>query len=144
MPFGRVDLEIWLHTDLGIKYLGVDNTNPSFQSRYMRRRHLGENGVIRNLLTATLSAANTVGRCGTAEQKLTNLAESLYTNPLINSDPFCCEFTVYHLSVSRVATKPTINALIQGIMSMQTQAWKRQHYWQGLSTLQTHLVLEWT
>ena len=101
MPFGRVDLEIWLHTDLGIKYLGVDNTNPSFQSRYMRRRHLGENGVIRNLLTATLSAANTVGRCGTAEQKLTNLAESLYTNPLINSDPFCCEFTVYHLSVSR-------------------------------------------
>lgn len=125
MPFGRVDLEIWLHTDLGIKYLGMDNTNPSFQSRYMRRRHLGENGVIRNLLTATLSAANTVGRCGTAEQKLTNLAESLYTNPLINSDPFCCEFTVYHLSVSRVATKPTINALIQGIMSMQTQAWKK-------------------
>ena len=125
MPFGRIDLEIWLNTDLGVKFLGMDKQNPSFQSRYMRRRHLGENGVIRNLLTATLSAANTVGRNGPAEQKLTNLAESLYTNPLINSDPFCCEFTVYHLSVSRVATKPTINALIEGILNMQTQAWKR-------------------
>ena len=85
---------------------------------------LGENGVIRNLLTATLSAANTVGRNGIAEQKLTNLAESLYTNPLINTDPFCCEFTVYHLSVARVATKLIINTLIEGIMGMAA-AWKK-------------------
>ena len=125
MPFGRIDLEIWLNTDLGVEFLGMDSQNSAIQSRYARRRHLGENGVIRNLLTATLSAANTVGRNGTAEQKLTNLAESLYTNPLINTDPFCCEFTVYHLSVSRVATKPVINALIEGIMSMTTAAWKR-------------------
>ena len=125
MPFGRVDLEIWLNTDLGIEFLGLDTNNASIRPRYARRRHLGENGVIRNLLTATLSAANTVGRNGIAEQKLTNLAESLYTNPLINTDPFCCEFTVYHLSVARVATKPIINALIEGIMSMTAAAWKR-------------------
>ena len=125
MPFGRVDLEIWLNTDLGVEFLGMDSNNASIRPRYVRRRHLGENGVIRNLLTATLSAANTVGRNGIAEQKLTNLAESLYTNPLINTDPFCCEFTVYHLSVSRVATKPIINALIEGIMNMTAAAWKR-------------------
>ena len=125
MPFGRVDLEIWLNTDLGVEFLGMDKNTIGIQPRYARRRHLGENGVIRNLLTATLSAANTVGRNSIAEQKLTNLAESLYTNPLINTDPFCCEFTVYHLSVSRVATKPIINALIEGIMSMTAAAWKR-------------------
>ena len=125
MPFGRIDLEIWLNTDLGVDFLGMDSTNTSYRPRYARRRHLGENGVIRNLLTATLSAANTVGRNDLAEQKLTNLAESLYTNPVINTDPFCCEFTVYHLSVSRVATTPVIKALIDGIMSMQAAAWKR-------------------
>lgn len=125
MPFGRIDLEIWLNTDLGMDFLGMDNRNTSYRPRYASRRHLGENGVIRNLLTATLSAANTVGRNDLAEQKLTNLAESLYTNSVINTDPFCCEFTVYHLSVSRVATTPVIKALINGIMSMQAAAWKR-------------------
>ena len=93
MPFGRIDLEIWLNTDLGMDFLGMDSHNTSYRPRYARRRHLGENGVIRNLLTATLSAANTVGRNDLAEQKLTNLAESLYTNSVINTDPFCCEFT---------------------------------------------------
>jgi len=125
MPFGRIDLEIWLNTDLGMDFLGMDSRNTSYRPRYASRRHLGENGVIRNLLTATLSAANTVGRNDLAEQKLTNLAESLYTNSVINTDPFCCEFTVYHLSVSRVATTPVIKALINGIMSMQAAAWKR-------------------
>ena len=125
MPFGRVDLEIWLNTDLGLEFLGMDTQSMSVQPRYARRRHLAENGVIRNLLTATLSAANSAGRNVTAEQKLTHLAESLYTNPLINTDPFCCEFTVYHLSVSRIATKPIIRALIDGIMSMAGAAWKK-------------------
>ena len=125
MPFGRIDLEIWLNTDLGMDFRGMDSRNTSYRPRYARRRHLGENGVIRNLLTAALSAANTVRRNDLAEQKLTNLAESLYTNSVINTDPFCCEFTVYHLSVSRVATTPVIKALINGIMSMQAAAWKR-------------------
>jgi len=125
MPFGRVDLEIWLNTDLGVEFLGMDSSMSAIRPRYARRGHLGENGVIRNLLTATLSAANTVGRNSISENKLTNLAESLYTNPLINTDPFCCEFTVYHLSVSRIATKPIINALIEGIMSIESAAWKK-------------------
>jgi hypothetical protein len=122
MPFGRVDLEIWLNTSLGIEFLGIDK---SLQSRpqYIRRRHLGENSVIRNILISTLSAANSVGRTSKAELKLTNLAEGLYTNPIINTDPFCCEFTVYHLAVSRIATKPIIKQLIEGIMNMQTQSW---------------------
>ncbi len=124
MPFGRLDLEIWLNTDLEPQFLGLKK-DIGHPARFSRRRHLGENGVIRNILTATLSAANTVGRNDMAEHKLTNLATSLYTNPVINSDPFCCEFTVYHLSVSRVATKPVIQALVEGIMNMADAAWKR-------------------
>jgi hypothetical protein len=127
MPFARLDLEIWLHTDLGLEFLGIDGraSYNHIHPRHLRRRHLGENGMIRNLLITTLSAANTVGRNNMAEIKLSDLAESLYTNPLINTDPFCCEFTVYHLGVSRVATKPIIRALIDGISSMQHDAWKR-------------------
>lgn len=125
MPFGRVDLEIWLNTDLGIEFLGMDSSTKQFQTQFIRRKHLGENRVVRNLLIATLSAANTAGRNTDAERKLTELAQSLYTNPIINTNPFCCEFTVYHLTVSRVATKPIVNELIQGIMSMNAQAWKK-------------------
>ena len=124
MPFGRVDLEIWLNTNLGVEFLGMEDNN-NFQPRYIRRRHLGENKVVRNLLISTLSAANTVGRDSHAERKLVALAESLYTNPKINTDPFCCEFTVYHLGNSRVATKPIIGKLIDGIASMQTASWKK-------------------
>jgi len=125
MPFGRVDLEIWLNTNLGVEFLGMEDNNVNFQPRYIRRRHLGENKVVRNLLISTLSAANTVGRDSHAERKLIALAESLYTNPKINTDPFCCEFTVYHLGNSRVATKPIIGKLIDGIASMKTASWKK-------------------
>ena len=76
-------------------------------------------------MISTLSAANTVGRDSHAERKLIALAESLYTNPKITTDPFCCEFTVYHLGNSRVATKPIIGKLIDGIASMQTASWKK-------------------
>jgi len=93
------------------------------QRRYSSRRHLGENPVVRNILISTLSAANTVGRNSDAERKLTNLAESLYTNPTINTDPFCCEFTIYHLGISRVANQSIIQQLIDGIMDMRTSAW---------------------
>jgi len=123
MPFGRVDLEIWLNTNLGVEFLGMHDKNLAPQRRYSSRRHLGENPVVRNILISTLSAANTVGRNSDAERKLTNLAESLYTNPTINTDPFCCEFTIYHLGISRVANQSIIQQLIDGIMDMRTSAW---------------------
>ena len=125
MPFGRLDLEVWLNTDIGMEFLGIDANKQVYTRRFLTSRHLGENGVIRNLLTTTLSAANSAGRNNDAEDKLTALAESLYTNTLINSDPFCCEFTVYHLSVSRIATKSIIKTLIEGITGMPAAAWKR-------------------
>jgi hypothetical protein len=125
MPFGRVDLEIWLNTNLGMEFLGMKPILTNYQARVSRRRHLGENSVVRNLLISTLSAANTVGRGNPAERKLSELAESLYTNPIINTDPFCCEFTIYHISISRIATKPIIRQLIDGIASMQTAPWKK-------------------
>ena len=125
MPFGRIDLEIWLNTDLGVEFIGMTRQYTAPSNHYPRRRLLVSDPVIRNLLTATLSAANTAGRNSPAEKKLTELAESLYTKSPINCDPSCCEFTVYHLSVSRVATKETIGALVDGILSMQTPAYVR-------------------
>ena len=125
MPFGRIDLEIWLNTDLGVEFIGMTKQFTAPSNHYPRRRLLVSDPVIRNLLTATLSAANSVGRNTPAEKKLTELAESLYTKSPINCDPYCCEFTVYHLSVSRVATKETIGALVDGILSMQTPAYVR-------------------
>ncbi|MDE0954315.1 MAG: hypothetical protein OR994_06540 [Candidatus Poseidoniales archaeon] len=123
MPFGRVDLEIWLNTNLGVEFLGMHDKNFARQRRYSHMRHLGENSVVRNILVSTLSAANTVGRNSQAELKLTNLAESLYTNPALNTDPFCCEFTIYHLGVSRVANQSIIQQLVNGIVNMRTSAW---------------------
>ena len=125
MSFGRVDLEIWLNTDKEIEFLGIDDQNKVPRPRYARQKRPEQKIAFRNLITATLSAANTVGRNSHAEQKLTKLAESLYTNPIFNTNRVCCEFTVYHLNVSRVATKPIINALIDGIMSMTAAAWVR-------------------
>ena len=127
MPFGRIDLEIWLNTDLKWEYLGIDSDTMLLQNHFVGRRQLGKNPVIRNLLISTLSAANTVGRNDNAEKKLTMLAQSLYTNPRITSDPFCCEFTIYHLGVSRIAEAgpELIRQFIDGIIEMRAKAWIR-------------------
>ena len=127
MPFGRIDLEIWLNTDLKWEYLGIDSDTMLLQNHFVGRRQLGKNPVIRNLLISTLSAANTVGRNDDAEKKLTMLAQSLYTNPRITSDPFCCEFTIYHLGVSRIAEAgpELIRQFIDGIIEMRAKAWIR-------------------
>ena len=127
MPFGRIDLEIWLNTDLEWEYLGIDSDTMLLQNHVVGRRQIGKNPVIRNLLISTLSAANTVGRHDNAEHKLTQLAQSLYTNPRLTTDPFCCEFTIYHLGVSRIAEAgpELIIQLINGVIEMQAKAWVR-------------------
>jgi len=127
MPFGRIDLEIWLNTDLEWEYLGIDSDTMQLQNHMMGRRQLGKNPVIRNLLISSLSAANTVGRHDGAEDKLTALAQSLYTNPRITTDPFCCEFTIYHIGVSRIveAGPEVVGQLINGIIEMRAKAWIR-------------------
>ena len=123
MPFARLDLEIWLHTNLGIDNLGLfDETNrprlyyQSGQVRNRRRR-------ITNLLAVTLSAANTAGRDQKAETKLSNLLGDLFSNHLINSNPYCCEFLIPNLSMSRLNCKDIVNTLIQGISDMRSSIW---------------------
>ena len=123
MPFARLDLEIWLHTNLGIDNLGlVDETNRArlyYQSGQVRNRRRR----ITNLLAVTLSAANTAGRDQKAETKLSNLLGDLFSNPLINSNPYCCEFLIPNLSMSRLNCKDIVNTLIQGISDMRSSIW---------------------
>ena len=123
MPFARLDLEIWLHTNLGIDNLGlVNETNRArlyYQSGQVRNRRRR----ITNLLAVTLSAANTAGRDQKAETKLSNLLGDLFSNPLINSNPYCCEFLIPNLSMSRLNCKDIVNTLIQGISDMRSSIW---------------------
>tara|TARA_B100000575_G_scaffold160281_1_gene128142 strand:+ start:3019 stop:4794 length:1776 start_codon:yes stop_codon:yes gene_type:complete len=136
MPFGRIDLEIWLHTELGTDFLGFmkQKTQHTIYGHYINALN-NKSKVVKNLLTATLSAANTVGRNSDAERKLSELAEFLYTSPLVNSDPFCCEFTVYHLNVSRVATKQIIRKLIDGIANMKEATWVKASLLMGIVSI---------
>ena len=123
MPYGRLDLEIWLNSDLGIEFMtqGIDYASNRISRNF--RSHLGKSDFVRNLIVSTLSAANRIGRNATAEAKLNLLVEMLYTNPLINMDPYCCEFTILHLGSQRIGNSKIVNELIKGIMSMHTDSW---------------------
>ena len=123
MPFARLDLEIWLHTNLGIDNLGlVEETNQSrlyYQGGQIRNRRR----IITNLLAVTLSAANTAGRNEKAEAKLSNLLGDLFSNPIVNSNAYCCEFLIPNLGMSRLKSKDIVNSLIQGISDMRNSIW---------------------
>jgi hypothetical protein len=136
MPFCRIDLEIWLNTNLTIESLDsrLDITNDWTNVSALSQLSIGENSVIRNLLISALSASNSVGRSEFAEKKLTNLLDRIYTNPLINTDPFCCEFLIHNLEISRVATKSNIHRLVDAITSMHVADWKKVALLVGIIT----------
>lgn len=123
MPYGRLDLEIWLNSDLGIEFItqGIDTASTRMSRNF--RSHLGKSDFVRNLIVSTLSAANKTGRTETAETKLNALVQMLYTNPLINMDPYCCEFTILHLGSKRGNDSKIVNELIKGIINMHTDSW---------------------
>ena len=123
MPFGRLDLEIWLNSNEGIEFLTKDLPLQNTQYGRYGRRMLGRSNFVRSLIVSTLSAANRGGRKPSAESKLNSLVEMLYTNPVINTDPYCCEFTILHLGVSKVVNNRILGELIKGILSMNTDAW---------------------
>ena len=123
MPFGRLDLEIWLNCDMGLDFITKQMEVESNQYSRGYRTHLGKSEFVRNLIVSILSAANKPGRSDGAERKINHLVEMLYTNPMINQDPYCCEFTILHLGVSKIVDSKIVGELIKGISSMQVESW---------------------
>lgn len=125
MPFGRLDLEIWLNSDKTIPQM----LDESFHFKRMNTANgqfrISKSHAFRSLIVSILSAANTCSRTDAAEDKLTELAKSLYTNPKINSDPFICEFTILHIASSRVISKSIVKLLVKAIAGMFVQPWVR-------------------
>ena len=125
MPFGRLDLEIWLNSDKTIPQM----LDESFHFKRMNTANgqfrISKSHAFRSLIVSILSAANTCSRTDAAEDKLTELAKSLYTNPKINSDPFICEFTILRIASSRVISKSIVKLLVKAIADMFVQPWVR-------------------
>lgn len=123
IPFGRLDLEIWLNS--GISEEEMFREKFQFQGSTNHRNSYGftRSSAFRSLIVSILSAANSCTRNNAAEEKLTKISEALYTNPYMNTDPFVCEFTIFHINSSRITSKSIIKDLVKGIAEMQTQAW---------------------
>jgi len=126
IPFGRLDLEIWLNSDEPVEKMlerkfDFNNVNSNNSRNFFNG--LTNIHAFRSLIVSILSASNTFARNSDAEKKLTILSESLYTNQLMNTDPFICEFTIYHINSSRCNSKSIVKGLVKGISGMRTQSW---------------------
>ncbi|MGY8755149.1 MAG: hypothetical protein ACKVIR_05605 [Candidatus Poseidoniales archaeon] len=125
MPFGRLDLEIWLHSDLDLKYIGIDKESGNLTKRMTLRNPIGKNPRVRAMLIATLSASGQERTDLHSKLRLDSLVNSIYTDSRITADPFCCEFIILHLQASKMATKSVIRKLVDGINSMRSPAWTK-------------------
>jgi hypothetical protein len=125
MPFRRIDLEIWLNTNLSTESLGLGSKGMKYQYVKNQRWQFGKNVVARNSLVPIFAAANSSNRNDNAELKLTQLIRGLLSNQLIIGDPFCCEFFIFHLNNSRINTKTMRREFVNSIVNMTTNAWKK-------------------
>jgi len=123
MPFGRLDLEIWLNCEMGLDFITEQMEEESNKYSKGYNTHLGKSEFVRNLIVSILSAANKSGRSEKAERKINHLVKMLYTNSIINQDPYCCEFTILHLGVSKIVDSNIVGELIKGISSMYVESW---------------------
>ncbi|GEM_PF-875608 len=142
MPFDRIDLEIWLHTNLNSSYIGMDfNTTKKktpLQSRYAtwlnhfpsHRAYMPthRNCVISNLLNSTLGATRSTGRKDVVEKKLTLLIEEIFSNESITSDPICCQFLITHFDFTSLKDTSLPDKLIKPILAMEIESWKKAAY----------------
>ncbi|DAC17552.1 MAG TPA: hypothetical protein D7I06_03055 [Candidatus Poseidoniales archaeon] len=142
MPFDRIDLEIWLHTNLNSSYIGMDfNTTKKktpLQSRYAtwlnhfpsHRAYMPthRNCVISNLLNSTLGATRSTGRKDVVEKKLTLLIEEIFSNETITSDPICCQFLITHFDFTSLKDTSLPDKLIKPILAMEIESWKKAAY----------------
>ena len=142
IPFDRIDLEIWLHTELNSGYIGMDAITTKKQevnhgryatwlnyfpghSPYMPTHR---NCVINNLLNSTLGATRSSGRCESAEKKLTKLVEEIFSNNTITSDQTCCQFLITHFDFTLMKDASLPDRLIKPLLSMDIEAWKKAAY----------------
>ncbi|MBM54948.1 MAG: hypothetical protein CMB32_00115 [Euryarchaeota archaeon] len=142
MPFDRIDLEIWLHTNLNSSYIGMDfNTTrkkTQLQSKYAtwlnhfpsHRAYMPthRNCVISNLLNSTLGATRSTGREDVVEKKLTLLIEEIFSNESITSDPICCQFLITHFDFTSMKDTSLPDKLIKPILAMEIESWKKSAY----------------
>ena len=142
MPFDRIDLEIWLHTNLNSSYMGMDfsttRKKTQLKSKYAtwlnhfpgHRAYMPthRNCVISNLLNSTLGATRSSGRAIAVEKKLTLLIEEIFSNESITSDPICCQFLITHFDFTSLKDTSLPDKLIKPILSMEIESWKKAAY----------------
>lgn len=125
MPFGRLDLEIWLNSDAKIEEMLEDKFQFKQMSNSSQYFKPSRSIAFRSLIVTILSASNTSSRDVDAEERLTKLSSALYTNEIINSDPYICEYLIFHINKSRIVNKTLIKELVKGIEKIKCQAWKK-------------------
>lgn len=125
MPFGRLDLEIWLHSNLDWKYIGIEKESRKLAVQMMTRSPIGKNSRVRAMLISALSASSQPRENEHAKNRLEQLAQMIYTNSEIIGDPLCCEFIVLHLKSSKIASKEVIRNMVDIIVDMKSPAWTR-------------------
>lgn len=125
MPFGRLDLEIWLNSEADIEEMLESKFQFKQMSNSSKYFKPSRSIAFRSLIVTILSASNTSSRDVEAEERLTKLSASLYKNEIINSDPYICEYLIFHINKSRIVTKTLIKELVKGIEKIKCQAWMK-------------------
>ena len=133
IPYHNIDLEIWLNTSLGVNFLGLGHksysTNQSMVYKYFNNSNLEvtphKNQLIRELLTSALSATKSSGRNNNAETKLVYLIDEIFSDKFITSDAICVQFLIRHYDFSRSIRPELINKMINNILKIDIQPWKK-------------------
>ncbi len=134
MPYNNIDLEIWLHTDLGVEFLGMDKMlhRPTkmhsnvYSFRYPTTSPSPhKNPVVRNIIISALTATKSGGRSNDAEVKLVYLIDEIFSDNYIISDERCVQFLILHYDFSRSIRPDLITKMVSQIISIDIEPWKK-------------------
>ncbi|CAI8169367.1 MAG: Uncharacterised protein [Methanobacteriota archaeon] len=121
MPFGRLDLEIWLHSGEDCKYIGLDERTGRFRS--MRYHSTGKDPRVRDLMVSIIAAIGTKRQDSYSQTRLERLANGIYIDEKIIKDPNCCEFLIHHLERCPIISKQVVKNMVANIMGSQMDIW---------------------
>jgi len=134
MPYNNIDLEIWLHTELGVDFLGMDamlhqaakmQTSPYNYTYPRTTQSPHRNPVVRNILISALTATKWEGRSESAELKLVYLIDEIFSDKYITSDEKCVQFLILHYDFSRTVRPDLITKMVEQILSIEIAPWKK-------------------
>jgi hypothetical protein len=133
IPFHYVDLEIWLNSELGIEFIGLEkeestlisrtNFNPFGNMKTTRTPH--KNRAIRDLLNSTLMALKSSDRPVKAEAKLVYLIDEIFSNKLILSDSRCVQFLIRNYDFSRSVHPNLVENMVNTILEIEVEPWTK-------------------